>query len=170
MRDLLLAIASRRPGHRPEWPGLNGSAAHVAASAEHSEQAGTSYAPEPVADTPREARDDILGASLAFGVPGDGDEHAAHVLARAFRQNGHAEGPPLIAGEPARAAADELSLRTVFKSTEAAPPPSSFSFDQFFSQRASAEHPASSAGQGQAAESPEDVAQFTQWLEGLKKR
>jgi hypothetical protein len=51
--------------------------------------------------------------------------------------------------------------------------PASFSFDKFFSQRVTAEHAAQSAKPGvpgAPAESREDVAQFTQWLEGLKQR
>ena len=162
IRELLLAIAERRPGHRPHWPGTNG----VAPTAP---PAAPSRMPDPQGP-PADARPDALGPALGFAAPAAGDETAAHLLARAFRRNGHANDAPLIAGAPARPANDELSLRSVFKSAEPAPAPSSFSFDQFFSQRASAELPPPHPAEGQAAESPEEVAQFTQWLEGLKKR
>ena len=176
MRELLAAIAARRPGYRPDWPTGNGTPL----TAEPAAQAPAMPEPQPQAATPAperamppqhlESRPDVLGPALSFAAPAEADEAAAHVLARAFRQNGHVDGAPLIAGEPARPAGDELSLKTVFKSDEPAPAPSSFSFDQFFSQRASVDQSAHSAPQGQAAESPEEVARFTQWLEGLKKR
>jgi hypothetical protein len=92
------------------------------------------------------------------------------VLARAFMGNGTGREPsPAMAGTPARPASGDLTLDTVFKDAEPPPPPSSFSFDQFFSQRANADHVTGGA-EVQAAESAEEVAQFTQWLEGLKRR
>lgn len=173
MRELLAAIAARRPGYRPDWPTGNGSSAAAASSAPvHATPETQPAAPAParaVATQQFESRPDVLGPTLSFAAPSEADEAAAHVLARAFRQNGHVDAP-LIAGEPARPAGDELSLKTVFRSEPPPPAPSSFSFDQFFSQRASADQPTQTAPQGQAAESPEEVARFTQWLEGLKKR
>jgi hypothetical protein len=96
-------------------------------------------------------------------------------LAFAFSANGHADhanASPQISGEPARRAANDLSLDSVFGASAAPAPaaPSSFSFDQFFSQRATSEHQGS-GGTGQApSSSGDDVAQFTQWLEGLKQK
>jgi hypothetical protein len=79
-----------------------------------------------------------------------------------------------ISGSPARPAESELSLDSVFTGSGdvagGGAPPSSFKFDQFFSQRATNEHPAAGSREGAPAESPEDVAKFTQWLEGLKGR
>jgi hypothetical protein len=75
-----------------------------------------------------------------------------------------------LSGAPARPAANELSLDSVFggekKGGPPAPPPSSFSFDQFFADRQAA----TAGGSAGNRESPEEVAQFTQWLEGLKRR
>lgn len=107
-----------------------------------------------------------------FGSPAIAatDESAARMLAAVFRRNGSpagtAEAPP-IAGAPARPATKDLSLDSVFGG--AGGQSSNFSFDQFFSQRATAEKPVTPA-RGGAQESTEDVARFTQWLEGLKQR
>ncbi len=163
IRELLVAIATRRPGYRPEFPSANG--AHVGASVHPPEQAT-----EPAdAPAPGEGRSDQLGAALGFAAASAHDESAARVLASAFNMNGRTPAP-MTAGTAARPATDDLSLRTVFKDGAPAPPPASFSFDQFFSQRASAEAHQVGGTEGQAAESVEEVAQFTQWLEGLKKR
>ena len=77
-----------------------------------------------------------------------------------------------LSGAPARPAANELSLDSVFGGGQPAPAaPSSFSFDQFFSKRATAEHPTDmDAPNRAAADAQNDVAKFTQWLEGLKQR
>jgi len=99
------------------------------------------------------------------------DESAARALALAFTANGGAgDGEGTMAGAPARRASNELSLDSVFRGSES-PAPSSFSFDQFFSQRASSQ-PAPSAGPptADASASDDDAAHFTQWLEGLKRR
>ena len=77
-----------------------------------------------------------------------------------------------ISGAPARPAGNELSLDSVFGAEQQAsgpppPPPSSFSFDQFFANRDAA---TSGHAGGSVAESAAEVAQFTQWLEGLKRR
>jgi tetratricopeptide (TPR) repeat protein len=177
IRELLAAIAARRPGYRPEWPGGNG----MPASAEHVPQAASQYAPaQPAAEAPAAAvdrpaaefpaGDDALGQVLGFASPTDANDAAARVLARAFMGNGTGREPsPAMAGTPARPASGDLTLDTVFKDAEPPPPPSSFSFDQFFSQRANADHVTGGA-EAQAAESAEEVAQFTQWLEGLKRR
>lgn len=109
-----------------------------------------------------------MALALAFGA-GDG----------AKKESGQVETPS-IQGTPARRASKDFSLDSVFGGvsgeSKAAESPSSFSFDQFFSQRATAEHPVQSgsdaAGGGTSGgpESRDDVAKFTQWLEGLKQR
>ena len=122
---------------------------------------------------------DAIAALFGNGVVAPEDEGAAMSLALAFWDlNGgsraaSSEEPPPISGAPARPASNELSLDTVFGGGETPPAaPSSFSFDQFFSQRAAAEHggAAGTGGAAAGAAAPDDVAQFTQWLEGLKRR
>jgi tetratricopeptide (TPR) repeat protein len=109
------------------------------------------------------------------------DASAAAALAQAF--SGEQQEPPTISGRPARAAAGELSLDSVFRDGGARPPRSaqSFSFDQFFSESATAEPPASpgpaptpSQGTGAQPEPAErnadDIEQFNSWLQGLKQK
>lgn len=157
IRELLAAIALRRPGYRAELTRGNGAAHVGAAMSSASNPAGPDA---PNADT--------LGPAFGFGSPSDYDESAAVALAHAFSANGQSANEPL-AGAPARPAETALSLDTVFKGGEG-PAPSNFSFDQFFSQRATAEHPSTGSPDASAVESPAEVAKFTEWLEGLKRR
>ena len=112
---------------------------------------------------------------------GQDDASAASALAQAF--GGGASEPPAISGRPARAAAGELSLDSVFRDGGARPPRSaqSFSFDQFFSESAAAEPapepaptPTPSQGTGAQPEPAErnadDIEQFNSWLQGLKQK
>jgi hypothetical protein len=148
IRDVLNVIALRRPGYRPAQVGTNGTTPVVADA-----------------------------FSLLFGgaQPSDADELAAIALATAFASNGDhaaaAEAVP-ISGEPARVASSELSLGSVFGESGAAEPaPSSFALNQYFSAKATGEHATQSSGRAEGREeSPEEVAKFTQWLEGLKRR
>ena len=109
------------------------------------------------------------------------DASAASALAQAFA--GEQKEAPAISGRPARAAAGELSLDSVFRDGGARPPRSaqSFSFDQFFSESAAAEPPAApgpaptpSQGTGTQPEPAErnadDIEQFNSWLQGLKQK
>jgi hypothetical protein len=74
---------------------------------------------------------------------------------------------------PAHRAADELSLDHVFRSNPAPRQESEgegFSFDQFFAEDISeaapkASEPTTSAARGGS----DDIAQFNNWLNGLKK-
>ena len=108
-------------------------------------------------------------------VPSDDDE-AAEVLAGAFLPPegvpAPASPPPGAAGRPARAAASELSLDNVFREpgqrTSSEQRRSAFSFDQFFSEGGSGE--GSGASSDAEEPSPDDIAQFNAWLEGLKKK
>lgn len=146
IRELLHVLALRRPGYRPDPPANgNGTAAHAHA-----------VGPDELAY--------VFGNSAVSPE----DESAALTLSTAFvEQNGHAS---ILAGAPAHPAASDLSLNTVFSADNPAPPPaSSFSFDKFFSQRATAEHGIQTGGD-EPTESKEDVAQFSQWLEGLKQK
>lgn len=112
---------------------------------------------------------------------GSADATAASALAQAF--GGADSEAPAITGRPARAAAGELSLDSVFRDGGARPPRSaqSFSFDQFFSESASAARPPEQAptptpSQGTGAQSEtgernaDDIEQFNSWLQGLKQR
>jgi hypothetical protein len=111
-----------------------------------------------------------------------GDESAARALSFAFadKSDGGDSAPRnasavVVEGSPARRASNELSLDSVFGGGESGAPasPSSFSFDQFFSRRAATQQPSGSApppAGGAAVDSPEEVAHFTRWLEGLKQR
>ena len=146
IREMLHMVALRRPGYRPAAPANGNGATHAA-----------TVGPD--------------GLSHLFGgaAVSPADDAAAHALATAFtEQNGH---DSILAGAPARPAAGDLSLNTVFSSDNPAPPPppANFSFDQFFSRRATAEHDAQPSAE-RATESKEDVAQFSQWLEGLKQK
>lgn len=109
------------------------------------------------------------------------DASAASALAQAFG-SGEPETPP-ISGRPARAAAGELSLDSVFRDGGARPPrgAQSFSFDQFFSQSATTSRPDDAAptatpSQGTGAQNEpaernaDDIEQFNSWLQGLKQR
>ncbi len=175
--DILRMVAARRPGFRPEAVHENGGAPASVAEAEAEPNEPVAYAPVPEVEAatppptapPTQAREDALAGVLGFAVADAEDEQAANALAIAFSINGTAAA---LSGAPARPAANELSLDAVFGAEQqasgpAAPPPSSFSFDQFFANREAAT--AGNAG-GSVAESAEEVAQFTQWLEGLKRR
>ena len=191
IRELLNAIAGCRPGFRAEPPRENGAAPDVSAapipSAPQAFEAPEAF--EAPTETTPVARHEVPDVSLTpasadalstlFGGVeiGAADESAAAALAYAFMdlnglENG-STGSEQINGAPTRHATNELSLDAVFRSSQAPTPaaPSSFSFDQFFSQRATSEQPVQSGvPAASAGESRDDVAQFTQWLEGLKKR
>jgi hypothetical protein len=154
IREVLGSIAARRPGVRASSNG--GSAA------------------SDVSTSPAIAGD-AFSALMHDGHPNSADEMAAIVLATTFASsNGDGAHPaPEMSGQPARPAASELSLDTVFSGGNAPAPAagsSDFALNQYFSQRAHGEP--GSAGQPRDArhESPEEVAKFTQWLEGLKRR
>ena len=133
---------------------------------------------------PREGEhtsDGSIDALFGQRPVGQADDSAASALAQAFA--GGDNEPPPISGRPARAAAGELSLDSVFRDGGARPPRSaqSFSFDQFFSESAAADAPAEpgpaptpSQGTGAQPEpaerSADDIEQFNSWLQGLKQR
>ena len=203
IRELLARVASRRPkvsrpAAQPSMDGAGGTspAKPIESTPAPSTQAlPTSEAAlplveprlEPAVETPPRqpgaapatgplSRRDTLGE--LFGSPGvsGADENAAVTLAAAFSsdrgENGNGSATQL-GGTPARPASRDLSLDAVFGGESSRPPASSFSFDQFFSQRATAEHPTAGARsglEGAGQETKDDVAKFTQWLEGLKQR
>jgi hypothetical protein len=83
-----------------------------------------------------------------------------------------ASDAPMLEGQPAHPASNELSLDQVFKvatpvRTEAQP--EGFSFDQFFSGEASSSPTSPPNANTTPAEGTDDIAQFNAWLNGLKK-
>jgi tetratricopeptide (TPR) repeat protein len=148
--------------------------------------------PEPETETdpvaqeapPREGDrrgDGSIDALFGQRPAGGADDSAASALAQAF--GNESTEPPPISGRPARAAAGEISLDSVFRDGGARPPRSaqSFSFDQFFSECAASESPADAGAsptpsQGTGAQpepaerSADDIEQFNSWLQGLKPR
>jgi hypothetical protein len=99
------------------------------------------------------------------------DVNAATTLADAFASDGPETSQ--LKGVPAHRASSELSLDHVFRAatpaqgTQAA---SNFSFDQFFSEGMSDTAPAASGDpSGAHPQTPDDIAQFNAWLNGLKK-
>lgn len=123
--------------------------------------------------TPPSSSETVTGSIDALFSGADAstvDATAASTLAQAFASE-VPEAPPLQ-GMPAHRATDELSLDHVFKSNPAPKQEAEgegFSFDQFFADDIEAApkpgaEPASSAAQG-----TDDIAQFNNWLNGLKK-
>jgi tetratricopeptide (TPR) repeat protein len=100
-----------------------------------------------------------------------GDANAASTLAQAFAAEGPETAP--LQGVPAHKASSELSLDHVFKLSQSSRSDSEndgFSFDQFFADDVSdtgsksGAEPPSPTGEG-----GDDIAQFNNWLNGLKK-
>jgi tetratricopeptide (TPR) repeat protein len=109
------------------------------------------------------------------------EDSAASALAQAFGGSAEPAGaPPVLTGRPARAAAGELSLDSVFRDAPPRPPRATqnFSFDQFFApDGAAASAPAASAPANDPAaptepaeRSADDIEQFNSWLQGLKPK
>jgi hypothetical protein len=95
-----------------------------------------------------------------FGPPTNAqDESAALALAALY------DATATITGAPTAPASDELSLKAVFEPPAAPAPRTSaaFSFDQFFA--AAPKTPTPAPGGGDA-----DLAEFSRWLDGLKKQ
>ena len=201
IREVLGAIAQRRPGSRPAPKPLrlNGAVAapprtQPAPSAEPSvapaatilstvsaspvQPGASSVAAPPTTSASSDAISRLFGNAQISSA----DEGAAQSLALAFADTNGAPGVVAeVGGTPARRASNELSLDTVFGGGEGgaaggggaspAAAPSSFSFDQFFSTRASTQQSSGTVPPGSAGTaSPEEVAHFTKWLEGLKQR
>jgi len=196
VREFFARLAARRPSDRgatAEPPAASdfasfdsfdtvpdhGAPTEDAASAAH--DGGTSEAPASEAAAAPASGGGSIDALFGQRPVASADTSAASALAQAFG-GAENEAPP-ISGRPARAAAGELSLDSVFRDGGARPPRSaqSFSFDQFFSESASTPRPPESGptatpsqgtgAQGEAAErSADDIEQFNSWLQGLKQR
>ncbi len=122
-----------------------------------------------------------IDALFGNRAAGTSEDSAASALAQAF--GGAPEAAPAITGRPARAAAGELSLDSVFRDGPPRPPRASqsFSFDQFFSpDSATPERPATASAPTPASDptaptepaerNADDIEQFNSWLQGLKPK
>ena len=158
-------------------------AAYENRAAEHSESRHDYAASVPTAPAETAAAhgghapDETGNISGLFGGAGveSFDEQAARVLSGAFPV---VEGKSL-AGRPAERAKNELSLDNVFREADRKTGRNSggFSFDQFFSDGSGGAKPASRSADpsGTTVGGPDlapddDVAQFNDWLSGLKKK
>jgi tetratricopeptide (TPR) repeat protein len=198
VRDFFARLAARRPGERSvafapptesdfaseEPPGFADDETQVESRAESAVESAAAPAPTATdAHAPQNGREATAQASggtidALFGNRpiGTSEDSAASALAQAF---GSSPSAPPIAGHPARQAAGELSLDSVFRDGSSRGPRASqgFSFDQFFSQNTEGEE--TSGGRtseevpmpGEPAEkSADDIEQFNSWLQGLKNR
>jgi hypothetical protein len=148
-------------------------------------RSGNSHAPPAVADVPNEPPKERASASVTdslgalFANAEQGSPNAPPMPPRADdfsaptgteTEDAH---PAPLPGRPSKPAASELSLDHVFRHATPATGNSSqsFSFDQFFSQKAQQDVAASDAATSgeQSAGLSDDIQQFNAWLEGLKK-
>ncbi|MDB4913090.1 MAG: hypothetical protein JWM95_734 [Gemmatimonadetes bacterium] len=192
VRDFLARIAARRPGEAAVAaapPQFDDFAAEPAQDAAEPQPAPTAVAETAPAEPVRKeesstAAEGSINALFGNRPPGTAEDSAAAALAQAFGSS--AQEVPSMAGRPAHAAAEELSLDSVFRDSPARQPRTSqsFSFDQFFSggsaaatgtsrpsgamKRTSTELPM--PGDPPAERSADDIEQFNNWLQGLKQR
>ncbi|HEU4564048.1 MAG TPA: tetratricopeptide repeat protein [Gemmatimonadaceae bacterium] len=184
MRAFFAPFASRRPPEGTVAADANGHATEAEpelaaydAAADAAPAAPDVAVPSPVSVASVPAAGALSELFGARDVRAD-DEAAASTLAAAFNGGGAPQGA--IAGQPARAASDALSLSDVFgdarpRGEGGAPRAAAHvSFDEFFARGeggAAAEAPAADADA--AAESDDtgekDLELFHAWLEGLKK-
>lgn len=172
-RDILLRIASRRA-----VPGGGFAPASDTAPAMSTASADSAAAPVAVASAAIAAEGEVTVApggavDQIFGMTGVAavDEGTAIAMAAAF-----GAAPPVapIRGEPTRAGTDELSLDSVFGSDAAARPSvvqrqsSTLRFDQFFSGAEGGESAPSAPPPNATPATGDDIAQFSNWLKGLK--
>ena len=186
VREFLARFAARRPGERAAaaTPPLDDDFAMPAPAS-----APPRLTPTSVMSTgiERGAATQGGGGSIdaLFGnrAAGTSEDSAASALAQAF--GGGMESAPAISGRPARAAAGELSLDSVFRGGSPRPPRASqnFSFDEFFAPDSSAkDQPAAASSPTAPAiadpsvptepaeRNADDIEQFNSWLQGLKPK
>jgi hypothetical protein len=122
--------------------------------------------------TASEAADQPLNqlSETPFDEPSEPDANvtAATVLAEAFSDDEAPSAP--LEGVPAHRAPNELSLDHVFRTPNKGVESAAFSFDRFFSDETKEKKPAPAP---EPQENPtgalDDIAQFNEWLNGLKK-
>lgn len=182
-RDILSRIASRRAvpggGFAAAGAAMSETALPATSEAMPAESSAataltaTASAPMTIADegnvtvAPGGAVDQLFGLSGVVAV----DEGAAIAMASAF-----GAAPPVapIKGEPTREGTDELSLDSVFGSDGPARPSmvqrqsSTLRFDQFFSGAEGGESAAAAPPTTASPAAGDDIAQFSDWLKGLK--
>jgi hypothetical protein len=200
VRDFLARIAALRPGERAASAAPPSDEDFASLESDAASTAGGAPAPAAPSGGGGETSPDAAPASTMstglergaatqgstgsidalFGnrAAGTSEDSAASALAQAFGAS--AEPAPVITGRPARAAAGELSLDSVFRDGPPRPPRASqsFSFDQFFSPESAAPErspaPAPPTDQPAASEPAErgtdDIEQFNSWLQGLKPK
>lgn len=182
-RDILSRIASRRavPGGGIAAAATAASDAALQGTLEAASAAST--APAGAAATVAvpavvAAADEVTVApggtvDRLFGMSGvtASDEGAAIAMATAF---GAAAPVAPIRGEPTRKGTDELSLDSVFGGEASARPSvvhrqsSTLRFDQFFSGAEGSESAPVAPPPSASPASGDDIAQFSDWLKGLK--
>jgi tetratricopeptide (TPR) repeat protein len=192
VRDFFARLAARRPGDRAA-AGAPPAEDDFASEPPSSERAAPDEGPpQPTASsapagsgaeppTQAAASEGRSAGSIdaLFGnrPAGSTEDSAASALAQAFGGS-EPEAPP-IAGQPARPAAGELSLDSVFREgSRGARVSQGFSFDQFFSQHPEGERTSGggrssdeASTEGEPAErTADDIEQFNAWLQGLKQR
>ncbi|HEU4995274.1 MAG TPA: tetratricopeptide repeat protein [Gemmatimonadaceae bacterium] len=186
IREILTILAMRRPGHRPHGAGHEENGKSTPSQQQKEAVAPESptapMAPAEIPTVPLSPAESSAPATATlselFGgaAVSESDESAAHALALSFAGSTLAGADSALdsldtTGAPAHLATNELSLDTVFGTGKSVAAPSSFSFDQFFSRRATT--PPASSVQAPAdadANATDDIADFTQWLEGLKQK
>jgi hypothetical protein len=129
--------------------------------------APTTSRPTPASETVSGSIDALFSGADASSS----DATAANTLAQAFASEGPDTAP--LQGMPAHRAANELSLDHVFKVNPAPRPESEsegFSFDQFFADDMTEPAPKPGAEPlSPSSHASDDIAQFNNWLNGLKK-
>jgi tetratricopeptide (TPR) repeat protein len=116
----------------------------------------------------------VIDSLFGYGGVTTDDESAATTMAQAF---GSAPGPSVqqsIQGQPTIQGTDELSLNSVFGDEMSRPAPqvlrqsTKLRFDQFFSESGGADSAPSAPPATEPGKGPDDIAQFSDWLKGLK--
>ena len=170
------AVVAPRAPHRPE-PATEPLSFDRYLAPATSSDAVTPPIPRAAEEQAPSAAPDVGSITALFGdnVVQGVDEQAAKVLSGAFP----AVEPKSLAGRPAERAKNELSLDNVFREADRKTGRNSggFSFDQFFSDGSGGQKsanrstdPSGSAVGGPDLTPDDDVAQFNDWLSGLKKK
>lgn len=168
IREFLLGLVSRRPSSAG-----TGLQEEIDDRQNGSQGAGRESRMTPGAS---ETVTGSIDALFSGADPSVSDAVAANALAAAFADTAPEPASPEttpLDGTPAHRAHDELSLDHVFKANT---PPreragtNGFSFDEFFADEMTDAAAQSSGDSAQGSpEATDDIAQFNDWLNGLKK-
>ena len=116
----------------------------------------------------------VIDSLFGYGGISTDDETAATTMAQAFGAAAESATQQRIQGQPTIQGTDELSLNSVFGDETARPAPqvlrqsTKLRFDQFFSESGSAESAPPAPSAPEPGKGPDDIAQFSDWLKGLK--